>query len=248
MLSKIFQRRFQSRSTPERKLAEIETLSSANPGQLSRLRALSEDEDPTVRLAAARQIGLRDQLCKMLVHEPDPDVRLELVNDLFNHVNVADEREIAALLIRHTKDAAARRQLATEVTAPRAVAALIQQSDDGDLALDIASTHRIASVRLAAAELVESQEGLQQLARTARDKSVQQLVRNRQREFKAAQAATEEAAERVDQLISNSAKLVDSHDTVGYAARIQVLTNQLDDLSDTIGDDQRHIVERNLRR
>ncbi|MEM9604193.1 MAG: DUF349 domain-containing protein [Pseudomonadota bacterium] len=248
MLSKLFRGRLRSGSSPERKLAEIESLSSANPEQLSRLRAFSEDEDPTVRLAAIRHIGLRDQLCKMLVRETDPDVRGALLNDLFNQVNTADEREIAALLFRHARDADTRRQLALELPAAGAVAALVAQCDDPSLALDIAGTHRIAAVRLAAAELIDEPGQLQQLAKSARDKSVQQLVRAKQRDLKAAQTASEEAAERVDRLISSSAKLIDSADTVDYAARVQVVQSQFDDLVDRLGDDQRHVIERNIRR
>lgn len=248
MLSKLFKGRLGALSTAERKLADIETLSSANPEQLSRLRELSEDGDASVRLAAARRIGLRDQLCKMLVRETDADVRLELVNDLFNQVNTADEHEIAALLVRHTRDASAQRQLVFELTAARAVATLIQQSEEASLALDVASGHRVAAVRLAAAKLIDEPDALHHLARTSRDKSVQQLVRMRQRELKAEQHANKEAAQRVDKLISASARLVDSPDTVDYAARLQVLQQQLEDVADLINDDQRHVVERNLHR
>ncbi len=243
----IFSRWF-SRSTPEKRLNEIEGLSSANPEHLSRLRALSADSDPQVRLAAARGIGLRDQLCKLLLQETDDSVRREIIADLFNDVDAATARETAALLARHTPDSGALRKLIFELTSADAVGALIQQSGEDSLAMDVASGHRISAIRVAAAGQITDAEQLQHIARSARDKSVQQLVRSKVREHRDTQAEQNERNAQIDRLISNSAKLIESVDTADYAARLQVLHEQAEQLSAHIDDDKRHIIDRNLRR
>ncbi len=248
MLNNTFFTKLFGRSSPDKRLSELDSLSSANPEHLSRLRELSHDDDPQIRLAAARLIGLRDPLCKLLISETDPDVRRELISDLFSDVDETVARETAAVLARHLADDTGRKQLMLELPSAPAVGVLIQHSSDPSLAIDIACNHRISAVRVAAAQQVSDLEQLQQLSRSARDKSVQQWVRTRLRELREAQAASDEAAGRVDRLISASAKLIESADTVDYGARLQVLRSQFDELAATLDDDKRHVIERNLRR
>ena len=169
MLSKMFTRqaRLDDADPAQRLLALAELPSDSD--DLARL--LAADPAPAVRAAAARQCGDLDALARAGALETDAEVRAALESSLADALAAApDDERAAAILGADTVSDALRADVARRApaTARRRAAIAAIRGEEPLIELALGAEH--AETRMAAAERVIAQAGLQKLYDLAKNK------------------------------------------------------------------------------
>ncbi|MGB0865681.1 MAG: DUF349 domain-containing protein [Granulosicoccaceae bacterium] len=231
MFKKLFQRKPKA-SNSERQLERIETLDSSSPQHMSQLLELAKsDPDPNVRSAAASRIGLRDCLAGLLKDEQEPIVRARLVKLLFKGSSDEDAVEIATSLLRHADDDVARIALLADIQHPAAATFIATRIQNQDALLQTAVEHKVARVRLTAAQQLTDEAMLQQLSHKARDKSVNQWVRAQLKELKEQRHQAEQEQAQLQKLLEDCQQLAVSENPVSYRQRVARLHSHFQELA-----------------
>ncbi len=169
MLNKIFTRQPRLEHTdPAQRLLGLEELPGDSPDVA---RLLLDDPAPGVRAAAARLCTALDSLSRALASESDPEVRDALATALAAALaGTADDAGAAAVLQAAGATDALRTDVARRApTSARRRLAIAALSDE-ELLIELALGAEHADTRMAAAERVQSQSGLQKLADQAKNK------------------------------------------------------------------------------
>ena len=169
MLNKIFTRQPRlEHPDPAQRLLGLAEL-SGDSADIARL--LLEDPAPVVRAAAARQCTDLDALTGALGDESDPDVRDALAAALAAALaETPDDARVAAVLQADATTDALRSDVARRApaSARRRLAIAALRAEEPLIELALAAEH--ADTRMAAAERVHTQTGLQKLADQAKNK------------------------------------------------------------------------------
>ncbi len=238
MFKKFFQRKPKA-SDKDRQLEHINTLDSSSPQHLSQLLELAKsDPDPNVRSAAASRIGLRDCLAGLLKHEQDTVVRSRLIKLLFNQCTDDAAVEIATNLLRHADDDTGRIALLADVHQPAAATFIAARIQDPQALVQTAVEHKISRVRLAAAQQLQDETQLLDLAHRSRDKSVNQWVRARLKELKEQRQQQALQQEQIDKLLDDCQQLSTSENPLDYRQRQSRLQTRMEELKTQLTDHQ----------
>ena len=243
MFKKLFQRKPKP-SNKERQLERIESLDSSSPQHLSQLLELAKsDPDPNIRSAAASRIGLRDCLAALLKDEQDATVRSRLVKLLFKQCSDDDAIEIATNLLRHADDDKSRIALLADVQQPAAATFIATRIQDPKALIEAAVEHKISRVRLAAAQQLQDEDSLHELAHKARDKSVNQWVRARLKEVKELRHQEEQNVAQIEKIIDDGRQLAKSDNPVDYRQRLSRLQSHFESLQQQSDAAQQQVIQ-----
>ncbi|WP_110669055.1 DUF349 domain-containing protein [Salinicola halophilus] len=205
----LFQRLFSPRWRHKDPAVRLRAVQQLGANDTQALEALAHDDEPSVRRAALARIETPERLLAWYAQAPNADIFARLVDLLGGATAPALDLETRLAWIAELDD-------------PALIDALIRQGDNQTLRLtalarvddetrliDHASDNGITAVRRAAAERVESDDGLARLARQSRrDKQVARLARERlaaRRADAEQQAAAGAERERVLQALESQA-------------------------------------------
>jgi hypothetical protein len=180
MLNKIFTRQPQlEHPDPAQRLLGLAELP---PDSEDAAQLMLADPVPSVRAAAARQCANLDALTQALGSEADPEVRDALTSALAGALAESpDSDRVEALLKADNLTDALRSDVARRAQAVARRRLAIEAIREEGLLIDLALGAEHAETRMAAAERVHSQAGLQKLADLAKNKDhgVARLARQR---------------------------------------------------------------------
>jgi len=218
-----------------------------------------QHDNPDIRRQAMTDLVSTEQLLTFIQQEPEPELRqlaVERINDqstldeLCSH-NKAEVRDTAQtrllkLLLPEGQDITSIRDTKTlmriaGLTSDQSLrlAAIAGLTDEQER-LQIATTHSVAKVRLAAAEGIQKAELLQQLQDHAqgKDKAVYRLCKDRLATYKAEQEARTAQNQRIEHMLEQAQQL----NRLGYGpdfnGRLQVLNKQFAELQSVMTAEQ----------
>ncbi|WP_192035517.1 DUF349 domain-containing protein [Halomonas sp. YLGW01] len=216
----------------EKRREAAQRLDATRPEDHRRLETLARDPDARVRQSALSRLADPQALLAMLEDEASPELTTRLT----------------ALLVGHDGDLSLAHRLALveRLSHPRLLNDIAMQGDNQQLRLtalaritdetallDQACENGIAAVRRAAADRIDSESGLRELARRARrDKQIQRLAREALNRRRADAAQAQAAHEKRERLLS----ALEAHVTHAweplYAGRYRHLTREWESLKD----------------
>lgn len=207
-------------------------LDAARPEEHRRLETLAQDQDARVRQAALSQIGDPETLLAMMDEAASPELTARLVALLVGREpGVSLDRRLA--LVERLDQTRLLSDITLQGDNQQLRLTALARIDDEETLIHQACENGIATVRRAAAERIDSEEGLRELSRRARrDKQIHRLAREAlgRRRANAAQAAA--ANEKRERLLS----ALEAHVTHAweplYAGRYRHLRREWEALKD----------------
>lgn len=226
-----------------------------------------QHDNPDIRRQAMTDLVSTEQLLTFIQQESEPELRqlaVERINDqntldeLCSH-NQTDVREtaqtrlLAMLLpdgqdISTITDSQVLMRIAGLTNDQSLRLAAIAGLTDEQERLQIASTHPVAKVRLAAAEGIQSPERLQQLLDHAqgKDKVVYRLCKERLATYKAEQEARDAQSRKIDHIILQAQQLNRLGYSPDFNGRLQVLNKQSAELNASMSAEQSSTLAQEL--
>lgn len=226
-----------------------------------------QHDNPDIRRQAMADLVSTEQLLTFIQQEPEPELRqlaVERINDqatldeLCSHNkaevrNTAQTRLLAMLLpegqdITRISDTKTLMRIAGLTSDQNLRLAAIAGLTDEQERLQIATTHSVAKVRLAAAEGIQKAELLQQLLDHAqgKDKAVYRLCKDRLATYKAEQEARAAQNQKIEHMLEQAQQL----NRLGYGpdfnGRLQVLNKQFAELQSAMTAEQSDSIRQQL--
>ncbi|MGB1091473.1 MAG: DUF349 domain-containing protein, partial [Oceanobacter sp.] len=226
-----------------------------------------QHQDPDVRRKAIAELSAEQDLLACIEAEAIAELRAIAVKRLTNHQiledllahshkdvqDVARQHALSLLLPDSSQlDAIADTSVLIKIaglTQDQTLRlAAIQRIQDEDERLNIARTHAVAKVRLAAAEGIRRQELLQQLLEHAqgKDKAVYRYCKDRLAEHKAEYEAKAAQQAKIEQLKENLAHLLRHGYGPEFTGRLQVFDRQAAQLDSHLNAEERDYIQGSL--
>ena len=226
-----------------------------------------QHENPDVRREAIADLDSTEQLLTFIQQESEAELRklaVERISDektldeLCSH-NQAEVRDTAQTLLLNLllpegksiddiSDTRTLIRIAGLTSDHELRLAAIARLTDEDERLQIATTHAVAKVRLAAAEGIHDADRLHKLQHHAqgKDKAVYRLCKDRLTVYKAEQEAREAQNRKIEHIIQQAQQL----NRLGYGpdfnGRLQVLNKQFAEFKDSMTADQATLLDQEL--